>query len=68
MSKFSDLAKLLGKEDGPLGINGSVAMMGAFRPTDQPPHEWFEAVHEPDYYRAFLVGTLDEKAMRRQVT
>lgn len=65
MSKFNDLAELLAKADGPLGADGPVAMQGAFRPMDRPPHEWFEAVHDPKYYRAFLGGTLDEKATRR---
>lgn len=66
MSKFADLAQLLGEEDGPLGPLGPIAMNGAFRPMDCPPHEWFEAVHDTEYYRAFLAGSLDEKAMRRQ--
>lgn len=66
MSKFTDLAELLGDQDGPLGAHGPVAMKRAFRPMDQPPHEWFEAVHDAEYYRAFLAGTLDEKAMRRR--
>lgn len=65
MSKFTDLADLLGDEEGPLGAPGPVAMKGAFRPMDRPPHEWFEAVHDPEYYRGFLAGTLDDKAMRR---
>lgn len=65
MSKFSDLAELLAKPNGPLGAAGAVAMSSAFRPMDRPPHEWFEAVHDPEYYRAFLEGTLDEKALRR---
>ena len=65
MSKFSDLAELLAKPDGPLGAAGPVAMGSAFRPMDRPPHEWFEAVHDPGYYHGFLEGTLDEKAMRR---
>ena len=65
MSKFADLADLLGDKEGPLGAQGAVAMKGAFRPMDRPPHEWFETVHDPDYYRGFLAGTLDEKAMRR---
>lgn len=65
MSKFSDLAELLAKANGPLGADGPVAMKEAFRPMDGPPHEWFEAVHDPEYYRAFLEGTLDEKATRR---
>eukprot|EP00752_Nemacystus_decipiens_P015135 g13483.t2 len=65
MSKFSDLAELLAKPSGPLGAVGPVAMDSAFRPMDRPPHEWFEAVHDPDYYRGFLEGTLDDKAMRR---
>ena len=65
MSKFADLAELLASEQGPLGASGPIAMDGAFRPVDRPPHEWFEAVHDPEYYRAFLAGTLNEKAMRR---
>lgn len=65
MSKFMDLANLLGKEDGPLGANGPDIMKGAFKPTDRPLHQWFEAVHDAEYYRAFLAGTLDGKAMRR---
>ncbi|CAM9494848.1 unnamed protein product [Ectocarpus fasciculatus] len=65
MSKFSDLAELLADTNGPLGADGPVGMKGAFRPMDRPPHEWFEAVHDPPYYRAFVGGTLDEKAIRR---
>lgn len=65
MSKFADLAKLLGRDDGPLGAHGPVAMNAAFRPMDRPPHEWFEAVHNAEYYRGFLEGTLDKNAMRR---
>lgn len=65
MSKFRDLAELLAKPDGPLGPVGPVAMASAFRPMDRPPHEWFEAVHDAEYYRGFLEGTLDEKAIRR---
>lgn len=65
MSKFSDLAELLATANGPLGADGPVAMKGAFRPMERPPHEWFEAVHDPEYYRAFLGGALDERAMRR---
>lgn len=65
MWKFSELARLLSKHDGPLGENGPAAMRAAFRPTDEPPHEWFEAVHDPEYYHAFLGGRLDEKAIRR---
>lgn len=65
MSKFTDLAQLLGEEDGPLGAAGPVVMDGAFRPMDRPPHDWFEAVHDAEYYHAFLAGSLDEKAMRR---
>ncbi|CAN0033407.1 unnamed protein product [Laminaria digitata] len=65
MSKFTDLAELLSGLEGPLGAQGPVAIKGAFRPLDRPPHEWFEAVHDPQYYRGFLAGTLEEKAMRR---
>lgn len=68
MSKFRDLAKLLGDANGPLGEIGPVAMKGAFRPMDCPPHEWFEAVHDSEYYRAFLAGTLTDKAMRKYVS
>ena len=68
MSKFSDLAALLAKVDGPLGAAGPIALNGAFRPMDRPPHAWFEAVHDPEYYRAFLAGTLDEKATRRYMS
>lgn len=65
MSKFSDIADLLADSAGPLGADGPVAMEAAFRPMERPPHEWFEAVHDPEYYRGFLEGTLDEKAKRR---
>ncbi|CAN0080984.1 unnamed protein product, partial [Hapterophycus canaliculatus] len=65
MSKFSDLAELLADSDGPLGAEGPLAMKAAFRPMERPPHEWFEAVHDPEYYRGFLEGTLDERAKRR---
>ena len=34
-------------------------------PVDEPPHEWFEAVHEQSYYRSFLAGELGETAERR---
>ena len=34
-------------------------------PIEDPPHEWFEAVHERSYYRAFLSGELGEQAERR---
>lgn len=34
-------------------------------PIEQPPHSWFEAIHEPSYYRAFMDGTLGEQAERR---
>lgn len=67
MSKFADLAKLLSRRDGPLGAQGPAAMEAVFRPTSQPPEEWFVAVHDPEYYRAFIDGTLDEKAVRRCV-
>lgn len=66
MSKFMDLAQLLGEEDGPLGKSGPLAINGAFRPMERPPDEWFEAVHDAEYYRSFLEGGLDEKAMRRR--
>eukprot|EP00903_Cladosiphon_okamuranus_P017755 g16343.t2 len=65
MSKFRDLAELLAQPSGPLGAVGPVAMGSVFRPMDRPPHEWFEAVHDLEYYRGFLEGTLDDKAMRR---
>ena len=48
-----------------LSAIGLVTAEAVHTPIDSPPHEWFEAVHEPAYYRAFLNGELGEKAERR---
>ena len=56
MSKFVDTFNVITG----LGVRHTL-----HRPRDDPPHSWFEAVHDPAYYRAFLAGELGEKAERR---
>ena len=34
-------------------------------PREDPPHEWFEAVHEHEYYHSFRAGTLSTAEARR---
>ena len=58
MWKFSDLHRVLRK----VGLANSETI---HRPLDDPPHDWFEAVHDPAYYRSFLAGQLGEKQERQ---
>ena len=58
MWKFADLKAHLSK----IGLANADSL---HRPRDDPPHEWFEAVHDPQYYRSFLAATLGEAAERR---
>ena len=58
MWKFADLFAELSR----LGVATS---QNVYRPVDSPPHEWFEQVHEPTYYRAFLAGKLGSEQERR---
>ena len=58
MWKFSDLHSHLCE----LGL---VTPQNIHRPRDDPPHEWFTAVHDAEYYNAFLTGGLDAAAARR---
>jgi acetoin utilization deacetylase AcuC-like enzyme len=58
MSKFRDLHEHLLSE----GIACEAQM---HRPIDDPPDEWFTAVHDEDYYYGFCDGTLPPPAMRR---
>ena len=60
MWKFADLHAHLTR----LGI---ATPRSIHRPRDDPPHEWFEDVHDAPYYRAFLAGALGEKAERRMI-
>ena len=58
MWKFADL-------HAHLSSIGLANQRSLHTPSEHPPHEWFEAVHEPSYYRDFLNGALGEKAERR---
>lgn len=58
MSKFADLhAHLLS--------TGIATAEQIHRPIDDPPDEWFTAVHDADYYYSFVDGTISAPAMRR---
>lgn len=58
MWKFADLHRHL------TGL-GLATAANMHVPREDPPHEWFEAVHDSEYYRAFLNGALDPAAARR---
>lgn len=58
MWKFKDLHSTLSS----LGL---VTPSNLHMPRSDPPHEWFTAVHDPDYYEAFLEGALEPAAARR---
>lgn len=58
MWKFADLYQHLSR----LGL---ATDENVHQPLDDPPHQWFEAVHDPSYYRAFLNGQLGEVQERR---
>ena len=58
MWKFADLYQHLSH----LGL---ATDENVHQPLDDPPHQWFEAVHDPSYYRAFLNGQLGEVQERR---
>ena len=58
MWKFADLYDQLTK----MGI---AAADNVHAPLEDPPHEWFEAVHDATYYRAFLEGSLGTVQERR---
>ena len=53
MWKFADL-------HAHLSSIGLATPENTHRPREDPPHEWFTAVHDPDYYHAFLDGALGE--------
>ncbi len=57
MTKFRDLYELL--------VHDGVALSTQFHTPKQPPMDWLELVHWPDYVRAYQGGTLDAKAQRR---
>ena len=58
MWKFSDLYSHL------RGL-GIATDKNIHAPNPSPPHEWFEAVHDSNYYHSFLAGNLGEAAERR---
>ena len=58
MGKFADLHRVLRN----LGLATADTI---HKPTESPPHEWFENVHDRSYYRAFLAGNLGEAQERR---
>jgi len=58
MWKFADLYEHLSRM-------GVATADNVHRPLDNPPHEWFEAVHDRGYYRAFLDGQLGAEQERR---
>ena len=57
MWKFKDLHRQL--------TSIGLATDNLHAPLDNPPHEWFEAVHDAAYYRAFVDGQLDASMERR---
>jgi acetoin utilization deacetylase AcuC-like enzyme len=59
MWKFSDLHSYLQTQSSVLEASAWHA------PDEIPPHEWIEAVHEREYYRSFLQGTLSTAETRR---
>jgi len=59
MWKFSDLHAYL--QTQPSVLEASTW----HTPDETPPHDWFEAVHEPEYYRSFLLGSLSAAETRR---
>ena len=58
MRKFADLY-------AHLSSIGLATPANVHRPTDEPPHSWFEAVHDGAYYHAFLTGELGAEQERR---